>query len=318
MAGIPRFLAVVVALLGVAACQEALLAPPPADPPSERPLPSGNDDGAPPARSGASVDLERFYARVEANLVAQGLLRRERRPADAPFTAETLVQNFERIALFEEYANIGGRLVARQTESRLHRWDEPIRLRLEFGDLVDEAKVARDRVAVTAYASRLSRVTGVPIRLVRNDANFHVFIVTEDERRALGPRLRQIIPGISAAALETVIDLPRSSYCLVFAWDPQSRGTYERAVAIIRAEHPDLLRLSCIHEEIAQGLGLSNDSPTARPSVFNDDEEFALLTEHDELLLRLLYDDRLQGGMSRDEAMPLVREIAAELAESGG
>jgi hypothetical protein len=44
---------------------------------------------------------------------------------------------------------------------------------------------------------------------------------------------------------------------------------------VIRAEHPDLLRLSCLHEEIAQGLGLPNDSPRARPSIFNDDEEFA-------------------------------------------
>ena len=46
------------------------------------------------------------------------------------------------------------------------------------------------------------------------------------------------------------------------------------AVAIVRGEHPDLMRLSCIHEELAQGLGLANDSPYARPSVFNDDEEF--------------------------------------------
>jgi hypothetical protein len=55
-------------------------------------------------------------------------------------------------------------------------------------------------------------------------------------------------------------------------------GAYTRAVAVVRAEHPDLLRQSCIHEEIAQGLGLPNDSPAARPSIFNDDEEFALLT----------------------------------------
>ena len=69
---------------------------------------------------------------------------------------------------------------------------------------------------------------------------------------------------------------------------------------MIRAEHPDLLRLSCLHEEIAQGLGLSNDSPAARPSIFNDDEEFALLTRHDELLLTMLYDPRMIPGMSVD------------------
>jgi hypothetical protein len=129
----------------------------------------------------------------------------------------------------------------------------------------------------------------------------------------MGPELRRIIPRIGDNAVETVEDLPRSSYCLVFAWDPQNDGAYTKAVAVIRAEHPDLFRLSCIHEEIAQGLGLSNDSPLARPSIFNDDEEFGLLTSHDEMLLRMLYDDRLVPGMSSDEARPLIAEMADEI-----
>ncbi|RMD94966.1 MAG: DUF2927 domain-containing protein, partial [Alphaproteobacteria bacterium] len=89
--------------------------------------------------------------------------------------------------------------------------------------------------------------------------------------------------------------------------------TYDRAVAIIRAEHPPLMRRSCIHEEIAQGLGLANDSPDARPSIFNDDEEFALLTTHDELLLKMLYDPRMRPGMTPEEARPVAEIIAAEL-----
>jgi hypothetical protein len=48
-----------------------------------------------------------------------------------------------------------------------------------------------------------------------------------------------------------------------------------------------------------------------RPSIFNDDGEFALLTEHDEHLLRILYDPRLKPGMTAEEAMPLVRRIVA-------
>ena len=76
------------------------------------------------------------------------------------------------------------------------------------------------------------------------------------------------------------------------------------------------MRTSCIHEEIAQGLGLPNDSPTARPSIFNDDEEFALLTAHDELLLRVLYDPRLEIGMTPDEARPIVDAIATELIDT--
>ena len=87
----------------------------------------------------------------------------------------------------------------------------------------------------------------------------------------------------------------------------------DQAVALIRAEHPPLLRSACIHEELAQGMGLANDSPQARPSIFNDDEEFGLLTRHDELLLEMLYDPRLRTGMTLEEAEPVVRTIAREL-----
>ena len=62
---------------------------------------------------------------------------------------------------------------------------------------------------------------------------------------------------------------------------------------------------------------MANDSPRARPSIFNDDEEFALLTPHDELLLEMLYDDRFQPGMTIDEAAPIARVIAAELTNRG-
>ena len=89
-------------------------------------------------------------------------------------------------------------------------------------------------------------------------------------------------------------------------------AAYRGAIAVIRAEQPDLMRLSCIHEEIAQGLGLANDSPYARPSIFNDDDEFALLTSHDEMLLAMLYDPRLEIGMRIDEARPTLRILARE------
>ena len=110
-------------------------------------------------------------------------------------------------------------------------------------------------------------------------------------------------------------DMPRSTYCLVYAMSAPDGATYTRAFAVIRAEHPDLLRLSCLHEEIAQGLGLANDSPTARPSIFNDDEEFALLTRQDELMLQMLYSPALRPGMTADKARPIVESLAARLVD---
>ena len=107
--------------------------------------------------------------------------------------------------------------------------------------------------------------------------------------------------------------MPRATYCLVYAISSAGGSTYTKAFAVIRAEHPDLMRLSCLHEEITQGLGLANDSPSARPSIFNDDEEFALLTPMDELMLKMLYNPLLTPGMTEAEARPIVDSLATAL-----
>ena len=140
-----------------------------------------------------------------------------------------------------------------------------------------------------------------------------MLVVNEDQRRAIGPTLTRMIPEIRQNEIDVVQNLDRASYCLVMTSDPKNDGVIKRAVAIIRAELPPLLRLSCIHEEIAQGLGLSNDSPNARPSIFNDDDEFGRLTAMDELMLQMLYDPRLQPGIDAETARPTVKAIAAEL-----
>ena len=146
---------------------------------------------------------------------------------------------------------------------------------------------------------------------------FNTGCLSNVEQAGEGPRL--FLPaacedGVLLAELDLFTNLPRSYYCLVVAVSgSHNPNDYTRAVALIRAEHPDLVRLSCIHEELAQGLGLSNDSPSARPSIFNDDDEFALLTSHDELLLKMLYDPRLKQGMTADEARPITGMIAREL-----
>ena len=57
----------------------------------------------------------------------------------------------KRIALFEEFTTIGGRLVAHQIQSRLHRWDRPVRT--EFGIIADEATYGMD---VTESLERLA------------------------------------------------------------------------------------------------------------------------------------------------------------------
>ena len=263
--------------------------------------------------SETSRALRDYYARIQQNYLTQGLLRVDGGGPDTPFSRRQLVDNFVKIALFEEFSSIGGQLVRRETATRLHRWVSPVRMSVQFGDSVPLQQRNRDRQSIAKFSQRLSRLTGLQIIQTDVRPNYFVFIVNEDERQVIGPKLRAISPDIDTSAVNTVQNMRRSTLCLVFALDADEDAVYDRAVAVIRAEHPDLLRLSCIHEELSQGLGLPNDSPAARPSVFNDDEEFGLLTTHDEYLLRMLYDPRLRPGMTATQARPIVEVIAAEL-----
>ncbi|WP_151717962.1 DUF2927 domain-containing protein [Gemmobacter serpentinus] len=284
--------------------------------PMARPAPVAPRPAQPPVASAESQALSQYYAQVQADLLIQGLLRTDGGGADTPFTDTMLTENFIRIALFDEYARGAGGLVARETQSRLRRWQVPVRVDVSFGASVPPDRQATDRARIRSYLGRLSALTGHPISLVEGGGNFHIQIVNEDERRALGPLISRTLPDLSPAEVSGLTNLPRSTYCIVYALSEGSSASYSAAFAVIRAEHPDLLRLSCLHEEIAQGLGLANDSPLARPSIFNDDEEFALLTRQDELMLRILYDRRLRPGMLANEARPIVREIAAQLMGS--
>lgn len=261
------------------------------------------------ATSEESASLRAYFAQVQSAQLTQGLLRRDGGGPDTPFTSEMLTRNFLQIAFYNEYV---GESLRPGSSGFLRRWDQPVRLGLEFGASVPQSQRTRDTADVRRYANRLARRSGHSVSLAAQP-NFIVAFLSEDDRPDALPVIAERL-GLNPMDLNALRTLPRDIYCLVVAFPDRANPTsYGAAVAIIRAENPDLLRLSCIHEEVAQGMGLANDSPNARPSIFNDDDEFALLTTHDEHLLNLLYSDRLRTGMSIAEAEPILREEAAIL-----
>lgn len=319
------------ALLALSACAPRPSAVPPPEParrpavvPAPSPRPEISQDqlrrdradaarmaAARAAASPASATMAQYLSGVQDSLLSRGLLRADAGQAPG---ADRLAEDFIRIALYDEYVRQGGQLVPQARPAPLRRWDRPVRMSVLFGDSVPPGTRTRDRALVADFAARLQRITGHPVALTPKDGNFVVLFVSEDERRAIGPRLAAAVPGIPSADISAIERLAPQTYCTVFAYSPGAGAAYSNAVAVIRAELPDHLRLSCIHEELAQGMGLANDSPAARPSIFNDDEEFAFLTTHDERLLKMLYDPRLRPGMTEAEARPIVARIAAELA----
>lgn len=304
-------------LLATALTLAACDAPPPtASPPQqtatppERPAPQ-----AQPAPSEASRTLALYYSRLQADLLARGLLRTDGGGRDTPYTARELARNFELIAFYDEYERGAGLRPSSGQPVPMRRWTQPVRVNVEFGASVPQDQRGVKERAVSAYVKRLTRASGHPVSMDEDRPNMHVLVYGEDDREDLLERASQLVPTMSPGAFGVFRVLPRNIHCFVMAFSGGSGGqnVYRQAIVLIRAEHPDLFYQSCVHEELAQGLGLANDTPRARPSVFNDDDEFALLTDHDERLLRMLYDPRLRPGITLDEARPIIAEIAEEL-----
>lgn len=299
-----------VALAALAGCGGGRAEVPPV---SLNPLPPPTLPVAAPPETAASAAERVYYAQTQETLLSSGLLRTDGGGPDAPFDAQDLAANFLKIAFYDEYDPALNSLVQKEAPSTLSRWAQPVRVSLEFGASVSLDRQATERARVGSYLARLQRLTGLPITLEDRRTNFVLYIGSVDERRALGPRLQEALPGLSADLERGVTQMGHANFCLVYVNTDPSGQIKERAMAVIPSELPDLMGLMCLHEELAQGLGLGNDSRAARPSVFNDDNEFATLTPQDELMLRMLYAPALRPGMTEAQARPIVESLASRL-----
>ena len=251
------------------------------------------------------------YAAYETMLRAHGKLRTDTTPADAPYGARDLARNFARIALAREAdpTRPGGSRNFRP--SPLKRWNGPLRYRLRGGAVTE-----KDRAEVARLMERIGRLTGLDVAKAGTQANFLILITAPEERDALAARLARLNPRLARSF--AFWRNQRQVICLadnLFSENDPYR--IRGAMVVMGAETTGLLRRACLHEEVVQALGLANDHPDVRPSIFNDDGEFALLTGHDELLLRMLYDERLEPAMTAAEAVPVARRIAHELLPAG-
>jgi len=250
----------------------------------------------------ACVSTTERYEDLTASLQAEGKLRTDTEPDDAPFTQDDLARNFIKIAMYNEFDDD---LEAIATEQTLRRWEEPIRY-----SFTGKGVTAEDRRQMRELALRLSRLTGQRIEPTERKTNFVINYLDRAERDHFNEEATEKWGEAFAE-----VNVRWASYwknpCIGrFFFNEEGRIHF--ALIFIRNEIEGLFRESCLHEEVVQTLGLTNDDKDVRPSIFNDDEEFALLTRHDEHLLQMLYDPRLSTGMTIEEVTPLLPQLAAD------
>ena len=239
----------------------------------------------------------------------QGALRTEVDPADAPFTADDLARSFEDIVFRYEFRfDDEGRQVDEPLVKPLKRWQGTILYRLTGDGVVPE-----DRRSVAGLLARIEPLTGLVFREVDTGEDMLISIASASGAERIAALLEARNRTEHRKRYVNWWDNTRWICGATFSTSRDEPNRLLDAHIFLRAETMGLRRRACLHEEITQALGLTNDSATARPSIFNDDQEFALLTRHDELLLRALYDPALQPGMTADEAMPIARDVLTRL-----
>lgn len=181
---------------------------------------------------------------------------------------------------------------------RLHKWTAPILVLAEGAD-AGQRKLVEDHVAL------LGSLTGLEARIENENPNMVVMFGTAEE---LQPYLDDWAKGGDR------VSLPGFYRSDCFAMTGMKDGQ-AFAMAFIRDGQSEQKTQLCVVQEITQALGLIGDIDGRWDTNFASWGGADDLTETDQDLIRILYDDRLQHGMTEAAGMSIVRQIIAERAQ---
>lgn len=228
-------------------------------------------------------------------------------PTSEELSDEEYVRNFRTVAFYREFD-------PEQIEQVLTRWEGPLRVAV-VGDVND-----RYLAYVRLHLADLAALSSLDVALsARADANVLVILSPEPFERALDTYRPDYRPFFASdRSMEAVTArMKQEATCFARIVPGENDEVIVGAVALIPTDQGRFVTRACIIEELTQAMGLFNDSDAIRPSIFNDSSPNMMLSDHDRILLRTLYDPRLQPGMTWSQAEPIVRTVIAELRHSG-
>jgi hypothetical protein len=208
---------------------------------------------------------------------------------------DRLVTDFDLIVFNTEFGT--------PMDAKIHKWIAPIRIFLDSraGPLDLERRQLEEHVRL------LERLTNLKIEFVSKPGDGNLMYVFDIKDRLIGSVNRYL-----AQPLKGWGDL-HGSLCFGIFGVQDAMAIDFAVIGIPIDQVMSLGKLQdCVVEETTQVLGLPNDSDRVYPSVFNDHSPQVMLTEDDQMLVRLLYSPRLTPGMARPEALKIVREILEE------
>lgn len=223
-----------------------------------------------------------------------------------PVPADELANFFEDVAFGTDDG---------QNTEYVARWQDALRIYIA-GD-----PDAAQRKELKLALETLSRLSGLSMTFDQgNMANYTVHFIKHDDLEDVANSYQ---PGFLSPT-----EPSQNVQCGGASWHNASDAEhyeYNRAIQLISTDLPqdnffgayiEMLvsglpykwNLSCLREELMQSLGLQKDSDLASPSVVNDNANHAIYSINDTILIRTLYDPRIQAGMPKAQAMEIVRE----------
>jgi Protein of unknown function (DUF2927) len=218
----------------------------------------------------------------------------------ADFTDSEIKDGFFKIALRAE-------LQLGAPAERVRKFDEPVRIFVTSMGLPDRRpEIAATVADIRAHVNHLD----VAVTNDRHAANFFVTLVT-------GRNLSRAIRSRYGSGTATQIEQSLHPQCLS-GIGKDKRFRIRRAEVILPADADDFTFHDCAYEELLQALGAINDDRSIPWTMFNDDVQMGFFDIYDQYLLNILYDPRVQPGMTKGavnsvfpEVLPTVRAWVA-------
>jgi hypothetical protein len=211
------------------------------------------------------------------------------------FTDKEIIDGFFKVTF-------GAELQFRGQVERIRKYDRPVRVfienrakpdrRAEFAGVIADikARVQHLDIAVTEKHSEAN----VTVRLVRDRDLPRTF------RKAFGrTRANRIMRSLDPQCLSG------------FRKDDRFRIVHSDVILAVDAG--DFIFRDCAYEEMLQALGPINDTSSVPWTMFNDDVELGFFGVYDQHLLNILYDPRIEAGMTRAQVRALLPKVLPDV-----
>jgi len=207
------------------------------------------------------------------------------------FTNDEIREGFFKIAF-------GAELQLDKPAGRVRKFDEPVRIFVETASGPDRrGEVAQVVADIRARVNHLD----IAVTNDRHAANFVVRLVSE---RKLKSTIRALYGNDKAKRIQQALD----PQCLS-GIGKDERFRIRRAEVILPVDAGNFTFYDCAYEEMLQALGAINDDASVPWTMFNDNVQMGFFDVYDQYLLNILYDPRINAGMTKDEVDAVLPDI---------